>query len=151
MTDERKPPAVLFQRVALGVLAAIGLARLGLSLSGVPDGVVRWLSMNVVGWSAALAYGAVARGSVKGYRALLPFAFRQALVFHAIAVLGILLTIAGLPNIYGALEFSGPAAQSQWLHALAHLTIGLLAATLLWWGASCLSLLVGRRLARDAR
>ncbi|MFN8090873.1 MAG: hypothetical protein U0599_01340 [Vicinamibacteria bacterium] len=63
---------------------------------------------------------------------------------------GSFLTIAGLPNIYGALEFSGLGVQSQWAHALAHLTIGLLAATLLWWGASCSSLLVGRRLARGA-
>ena len=70
-------------------------AQAGLSGPGVPDGVVRWLSMNVVAWLAAFAWGVVARRSGGGYRRLLPFAFSQALVFHGIAVLGILLTIAG--------------------------------------------------------
>jgi hypothetical protein len=139
---------VVFRRAALAVLAGVGLARLGLSLAGMPDAVVRWLSMNAVAWLAALAYGAVVRRSAGGYRRLLPFAFFQALVFHAIAVAGILLTLAGLPNIYAAPGYSGPASQNEWLHAAAHLTIGMLAATLLWWGAASVSLLVGRKLAR---
>ena len=148
VSGEPTSQKALFRKVALAVLAVVGLARLGLSLSGVPDGVVRWLSMNVVAWLAAFAWGVVARRSGGGYRRLLPFAFAQALVFHGIAVLGILLTIAGLPNIYGAPEYSGPAAPNQWLHAAAHLTVGMLAVTLLWWGAACLSAFVARKLAR---
>jgi hypothetical protein len=151
MADEGTLEHRTFRIAALAVLAAVGLARLGLSLSGVPDSAVRWVSMNAVGWTAALAWGLVAGASVAGYRRLLPFAFSQALVFHAIAVSGILLTIAGRPNIYGTPEFSGPAVQSQWLHAAAHLTIGMLAATLFWWGAACLSRLLSRKLAPEAR
>ena len=125
------------------MLACVGLARLGLSLSGMSDGAVQWVSMNAVGWLAALAHGFAARKGLGGYRRLLPFVFFQALVFHGIAVAGILLTLAGLPNIYGA-----PASQNQWLHAAAHLTLGMLAATLLWWGAASVSLFVSRKLAR---
>lgn len=147
VSGEPTAEKAVFGKVALAVLAGVGLARLGLSLSGVPDGVVRWLSTNAVGWLAAFAYGALARRGPGGYRRLLPFAFSQALVFHSIAVLGILLTIAGLPNIYGAPEYGGPASQ-RWLHLASHLVLGMPAATLLWWGASCLSLLVGRWLDR---
>jgi len=147
---ERTSEYLAFQKVGLAVLGCVGLARLGLSLSGMPDSAVRWVSMNAVGWLAAFAYGVVARKSVRGYRGLLRFVFLQALLFHAIAVLGILLNLAGLPNIYGAPEYSGPASHNQWLHAAAHLTIGLVAATLLWWGAASLSLLVVRKLARSA-
>ncbi|MFN8095340.1 MAG: hypothetical protein U0599_24525 [Vicinamibacteria bacterium] len=150
MTAGQTPGHRTFRIAALAVLAVVGLARLGLSLSGMPDSIVRWVSMNVVGWTAALAWGVVAARSAPGYRRLLPFAISQAVVFHSIAILGILLTIAGWPNIYAAPEFSGPAAQSEWLHAASHLTLGMLAASLLWWGAACLSRLVTRKLAREA-
>jgi hypothetical protein len=39
-------------------------------------------------------------------------------------------------------------AQSQWVHALAHLTIGLAVPTLLMWGMGSLVLAVTRRVAR---
>ena len=137
-----------FQKVALAVLAAVGVGRLVLSLAGVPDHVVVWLSMNLVGWAAVIYYGVAAdRHGFTTYRQLLPLAFFQSLVFHAIAVAGILLAIAGLPNVYAAPEFSGPAPANQWLHAAAHLTIGLVAASLLWWGAASLARLVARKLA----
>ena len=141
-----------FEKVFLGLIAAVGLARLGLSLSGVPDAAVRWLSMNVVLWGGTLYYGAAVHTSGFGsYKQLLPLTFFQTLLFHLIAVTGILLTIAGVPNIYAAPEFSGPAAQNQWLHALAHLTIGLLAATLIWWGVACLAMWITRKVAARGR
>jgi hypothetical protein len=62
-----------------------------------------------------------------------------------VAVIGILLTIAGMPNIYAAPEYSGPAATNQWLHAGAHLTVGLLAVTLITWGVSSLAMRFARR------
>jgi hypothetical protein len=139
-----------FQRVVLAVLAAVGLARLGLSLAGVPNAAVAWLSMNVVGWAGVLYYGvAVHTRGFGSYRQLLPLALFQITLQQLIAVLGILLAIAGRPNVYAAPEYSF-GAQSQWLHALSHLTIGIVVATLLMWGGASLVLLVTRKIVRRA-
>jgi len=137
-----------FQKVVLAVLAAVGLARLGLSLAGVPNATVAWLSMNVVGWAGVLYYGvAVHTRGFGSYRQLLPLALFQITLQQLIAVLGILLAIAGRPNVYAAPEYSF-GAQSQWLHALSHLTIGIVVATLLMWGVASLVLLVTRKIVR---
>ncbi len=139
-----------FQKVFLGLIAAVGLARLGLSLAGLPNSTVTWLSMNAVLWAATLYYGvAVHTKGFGSYRQLLPLVFLQLVPFHAIAVLGILLSIAGFPNIFAAPEYSGPfASQSQWIHVLAHLTIGMIVPSLLLWGVSSLVLLVTKSVRR---
>lgn len=135
-----------FQKPFLILLAAVGLARLGLSLAGLPNVSVRWLSMNAVLWIAIVYYGvAVHTRRFGSYKQLLPLIVFQVALFHSIAILGILLTIAGLPNIYGAPEYSVP---NQWLHIAAHLTIGMVAASLLLWGFASLVLLVTKKLSR---
>jgi hypothetical protein len=141
-----------FQRVWLALIAAVGLARLGLSLAGLPDSTVKFLSMSVVGWVAVLYYGvAVHTRGFGSYKQLLPLMIFQVVLVQAIAVAGILLAIAGLPNIYAAPEYSGPPfarSHNQWNHALAHLTIGLTAPVLLGWGVGSLVLLITKRVAR---
>ena len=141
-----------FQRVWLALLAAVGLARLGLSLAGLSDRTVMWLSMTVVGWAAIIYYGvAVHTRGFGNYRHLVPLIFFQMVLVQSIAVFGILLAIAGVPNIYAAPEFSGPPfarSTNQWTHALAHLTIGMVAPVLLWWGVGSLVLLITRKVAR---
>ena len=65
------------------------------------------------------------------------------------AVLGILLSIGGFPNIYAAPEYSPPGGpQSQWLHMLAHLTIGMVVGPLLGWGVASLVMLITKKVAR---
>ena len=137
-----------FQQVILVTVAVVGLLRLGLSLAGVPDPAVAWLSMNVVTWAAALYYGvAVNKQGFGGYRHLLPLALFQMVVQQSIAVIGIMIAIAGFPNVYVAPEYTR-GTSNQWLHALAHLTVGIAAPTLLMWGVGSLVLAVTRRLAR---
>jgi len=137
-----------FQKVVLGLIAAVGLARLGLSLAGLPDTTVRWLSMNVVAWAGALYYGiAVHTRGFGSYKQLLPLAFFQTVLMQSIAVLGILLSIAGVPNIYAAPEYSF-GTQSQWVHALAHVTVGIIVPSLLLWGVASLVLLITKKVAR---
>lgn len=139
---------VRFQKVVLAVLAAVGLARLGLSLAGLPDASVRWLAMNAVLWAGVLYYGvAVHTRGFGSYRQLLPLLLVQTVLFQVIAVLGILLAIAGFPNIFAAPEYSFPG-QSQWVHAGAHLTLGVAVATLLQWGVGSLVLLITKKAAR---
>jgi hypothetical protein len=152
MFGKRISEYLAFQKVPLAIIAAVGLARLGLSLAGLPDATVTLLSMTVVGWLAILYYGiAVHTRGFGSYRQLLPLVFFQMVLVQAIAVLGILLAIAGLPNIYAAPEYSGPPfarSANQWSHALAHLTIGIVVPTLLGWGVSSLVLLITKRVAR---
>ena len=140
-----------FQKAALVFVGGVGLARLVLSLAGLPDSVVAWLSMTVAGWAAIFYYGvAVHRRGFGGYKQLLPLVFFQTLLVQAIAVGGILLAIAGLPNIYAAPEYSGPPfarSSNQWTHALAHMTIGIVVPTLLGWGVAALVLLIAKKTA----
>jgi len=143
-----------FQKVWLALIAAVGLARLGFSLAGVPDSTVTFLSMTVVGWAAVVYYGvAVHTKGFGSYRQLLPLMLFQVVLVQSIAVAGILLAIAGFPNIYAAPEYSGPPfarSPNQWNHVLAHLTIGIVAPVLLWWGVASLVLLITKRVAQRA-
>ncbi len=137
-----------FQQVILVTIAVVGLLRLGMSLAGVPDPAVAWLSMTVVTFAATVYYGvAVHTHRFGGYRQILPLVFFQMVVQQAIAVVGIMTAIAGFPNVYAAPEYD-PVSSNQWLHALAHLTFGIVAPTLLMWGVGSLVLAVTRRLAR---
>ena len=75
----------------------------------------------------------------------------QMVLVQSIAVAGILLAIAGFPNIYAAPEYSGPPfarSADQWSHALAHLTIGIVVPVLLGWGVASVVLLITKRVAR---
>ena len=142
-----------FQKVFLVATAAVGLARLLLSLAGFSNATVAWLSVSVVALLGTLYYGvAVHTKGFGSYKQLLPLVFFQAALTHGIAVLGILISIAGFPNIFAAPEFSGPVQNvqnpNQWHHILAHLTIGMIASTLLLWGVSSLALLITKKVAR---
>ncbi|HEU0104905.1 MAG TPA: hypothetical protein VFT38_01960 [Vicinamibacteria bacterium] len=152
MFGKRVPEYLGFQKAWLILLAVVGLGRLGLSLAGLPDRTVMWLSMTVVGWAAVFYYGvAVHTRGFGSYKHLLPLMIFQVVLVQAIAVFGILLAIAGLPNIYAAPEYSGPPfarSANQWTHALAHLTIGIVVPVLLGWGVGSLVLLVTKKVAR---
>jgi hypothetical protein len=142
------PDYLRFQQVVLVAVAVVGLARLALSLAGVPNAAVAWLSMTVLTAAGTVYYGvAVHTHRFGGYRQILPLVFFQMVVQQAIAVIGIMTAIAGFPNVYAAPEFS-PGGSNQWLHALAHLTVGIVVPTLLMWGVGSLVLAVARRLAR---
>lgn len=152
MFGKRLSEYLEFQKAALAFVGGVGLARLLLSMAGLPDGVVTWLSMTVAGWAAILYYGvAVHTRGFGSYKQLLPLVFLQVVLVQVIAVAGILLAIAGLPNIYAAPEYRGPPfarSSNQWTHALAHLTIGIVAPTLLGWGVASLVLLITKKIAR---
>lgn len=134
-----------FQKVFLVGIAAVGLLRLGLSLAGVPNTTTRWLAMNAVSWLGAFYYGvAVHTRGFGSYRQLLPLGLFQTILQQSIAVLGILLAIAGYSNVYAAPEFSF-GGQSQWAHALAHVTIGIAVPPLILWAVSSLVLWITRK------
>lgn len=143
-----KPVAdyIAFQKWFLVATAAVGIARLGVSVAGTPDSTATWLSMNAVIWSAAVYYGVAVHTSGFGsYKQLLPLGFFNVAILHVVAVAGILLSIAGFPNILAAPEYGGA---NPWLHLLAHLTIGMIAAPLVLWALSSLVLRITKSVAR---
>jgi hypothetical protein len=148
MFGKRVSEYLAFEKVWLFLIAAVGLIRLGLSLAGLADHTVAWFSMNVVVWAGALYFGAAVYTKGFGsYKQLLPLMIFATLTMQSIAVLGILLSIAGTPNVFTAPEFSF-GVQSQWIHLLAHLTIGLVAPPLLLWGVSSVVMLVTKKVSR---
>jgi hypothetical protein len=147
-----------FQRPVLILVAAVGLLRLVLSLAGVPNASVKWLSVTVAAILGAAYYGVkVEQERFGGYRQLLPLVFLQNALVQAIAIVAIALAIfTGRDNIYTAPEYSieiaNPAAHAAdgktWGHAVAHAVIPMVVGTLLWWGIASLALLVTRHTAR---
>lgn len=138
-----------FQKVFLGLVAVVGLARLGLSLAGLPDAAVTWASMNAVALGGALYYGVgVHTSGFGGYKQLLPLAFFQAVLLNGIVVVGILLSVVGWRNIFAAPEYSGPFAHNQWAHVLGHVTLGVIIPSLVLWGAASVVMLITKKVAR---
>ena len=148
MFGKRVSEYLAFEKVWLALIAAVGLARLVLSLAGLPDRTVAWFSMNVVVWAGALYFGAAVHTKGFGsYKQLLPLMIFAMLTEQSVAVLGILLSIAGLPNVFTAPEFSF-GVQSQWIHLLSHLTIGIVVPPFLLWAVSSLVLLITKKVSR---
>ena len=99
MFGKRVSEYLAFEKVWLFLIAAVGLVRLGLSLAGLADHTVAWFSMNVVVWAGALYFGAAVYTKGFGsYKQLLPLMIFATLTMQSIAVLGILLSIAGTPE-----------------------------------------------------
>lgn len=145
-----------FQRMVLAVVAAVALLRLALSLAGVPDASVKWLSVSWVGLLGIVYYGVrVHTAGFGSYRQLLPLIVIQNAVMQAIIIGGIALAIGtGQDNIYTAPEFSVDIRTGQsgvdgknWLHAGGHAMFGLVLGSLIAWGIASLVLLITKKAA----
>ncbi|MEO8359717.1 MAG: hypothetical protein ABI672_06775, partial [Vicinamibacteria bacterium] len=138
---------VRYQMPFLIATTVIGLARLGLSLGGQPNSVVKYFSMTVVGFIGIFYYALTVRRSGFGtYKHMIPMIFNQGMIAHIIAVIGIALSANGHPNVFDAPEFRGPGDTSQvtpMTHALAHIFLGSWAGTLVGWIVGCVVMAVG--------
>src|SRR4026207_587747 len=85
---------IRLQSSFLTLIATVGLARLGLSLFGISDSIVRWLSLTVL-LLIGMLYAAV-RLHATGfgeYRHLLPVIFFQTLLTQSFVIAGIAIAI----------------------------------------------------------
>ena len=97
-------------------------------------------------WLGTFYCGVAAhRTGFGGYRQLLPLVFVLLLPLHAVALLGIGLAAAGHPNILAAPEYGGQVGPA--LHAVAHLTLGVVIPSVLLWGVAALTLRITKSLA----
>jgi len=131
-----------FQRVWLGLVLAVGLARLGLSLAGLPNSTTKWLSLTVLTLLGVFYYGVRVHTSGFGsYRQLLPLIFNQNALAQVIVIAGIVIGIlTGHDNVFTAPEYSGGRDGKNWFHVLAHGVVilvlplvGWLVASLVMW------------------
>jgi hypothetical protein len=124
-----------FQKAIVILILIVGLLRLTLSLAGLPDSIVTYISltgMAVVG----VVYCAIqiARTGFGSYRHLLPLFVMQALPANLIISAGIAITaLTGVQNIFSSPEHSGPMVNRPWLHAGGHLLDGLIIGPLIGW------------------
>jgi hypothetical protein len=124
---------VRFQRAFLLLTLVVGGLRLVLSLAGVPNATVKWLSMTVVLLASVFYYGVRVHTSGFGrYKHLLPLLVIQSALLTAIVIAGILIAGAtGTPNIFSAPEYAGSYSTGQ--HVAGHLAFGLVIGPLASW------------------
>jgi len=124
-----------FQKIFLALILVVGLARLVLSLGGVPNSTVKWLSITAVSLIGLLYYSVRVHTSGFGsYKHLLPLLVIQNLLAQAISFVAVAMAIlTRKDNIFTAPEYSGGADGKTWLHANMHLIMGVIVASLLGW------------------
>jgi hypothetical protein len=139
-----------FQQVFLGLILAVGLARLGLSLAGLPDATTKWLSITVVTLAGLFYYGVRVHTSGFGsYKQLLPLVFNQNVLAHGITAVGIVIAIAtGRDNVFTAPEYSGGGDGKTWFHVGAHVVLGMFVFSLIGWLLASIVMWVTKRVAR---
>ena len=141
---------VRFQRVMLGLILLVGLARLALSLAGLPNDTTKWLSITVVTLAGLLYYGVRVHTSGFGsYKQLLPLVFNQNVLAHGVIVIGIVIAIVtGQDNVFTAPEYSGGGDGKNWLHVAAHVVLGMFVFSLVGWLIASIVMWVTKRVAR---
>src|SRR5438034_11318803 len=99
---------VAFSKPFLGLILIVGIARLALSLGGVPSSIAKWISITAVMWMGVLYYAI--RGHTSGfgsYKQLRPICVLSSLAAQDIIVPAIVLAmITSHDNIHSIPEFS---------------------------------------------
>jgi small basic protein len=144
---------IQFQKPILVLILVVGLARLSLSLAGVPNSTVKWLSLTVVALLGALYYAIRVHTSGFGsYQHLLPLLVIQNALANIISAAAIAIAIfSGKDNIFSAPEYSGGGDGKTWTHAGAHLVLGIIVGSLLLWLVTSLILFITKKLAPASR
>jgi hypothetical protein len=126
---------VAFCRPFLILIPVVGIARLVLSIGGVPNSTTKWFSMTALVWIGVVYYSVrVHTGGFGSYKQLLVICALQNLEAQAVAIFGIVLAIlTGTGNIYSAPEYAFGGNGATWLHAGAHLLIGTTAGSVIPW------------------
>ena len=142
-----------FEGLFLALIAAVGLARLGLSLGGVANSVDKFLSLTVLMLIGLFFYSVwVYVSGFGGYKQLYPVFLLQWLVGQAIIISGIIIAIeSGKDNIFSAPEFSPkPGAGRTWAHAISHVVL-IIVAPLIFWVIGLLIMFITKKITGGSR
>ncbi|MGH9427058.1 MAG: hypothetical protein ACRD2L_12245 [Terriglobia bacterium] len=140
---------VVLSKPLLGLILAVGIARLALSLGGVPNSAAKWFSITAVIWIGVVYYSVRIHTTGFGsYKHVLPICILQSLTAQVVIVPAIILAIlTGNDNIYSAPEFSFGADGKTWSHVWAHLLVGTTIGSLVGWLVGCLIMFATKKLA----
>jgi hypothetical protein len=142
---------IRFQRVFLILIVVVGLARLFLSLAGMPNSTVKFLSITVVGLIGIFYYGIRVHTTGFGsYKQLLPLIVIQSVVSHGLIIAAILLArLTHHANIYSAPEYGGNSGTRY--HILGHVLVGMGAFSLVGWLVAAIVMWVTKRVSGKGR
>jgi len=142
---------VRFERVFLILIVVVGLARLFLSLAGMPNATVKFLSITVVALIGIFYYGIRVHTTGFGsYKHLLPLIVIQNVVSHGLIIAAILLArLTHHPNIFSAPEYGGNSGTR--FHILGHVLIGMVAFSLVGWLVASIVMWVTKRVSGKGR
>lgn len=134
---------ISFEKGFLILILVVGLARLILSLAGVPNATVKFLSMTVLLLLGLIYYSVRVHTSGFGsYKQLLPVLALPVILSNLISVFAIVLSIVtGKENIFSAERAGG----ASWGHAFAHV-LAMIVVSVIFWGIGSLIMLLAKKL-----
>ena len=140
---------VRFMHPFIVLIFAVGIARLTLSLAGVENSIVQWISISIVSGVAWLYYSVKAHTSGFGtYKHLLPVNVIQGVVGNFVIASGIAIAIfTGKDNVFSIPENSGGVDGKTWFHAGAHLLAGATLGALVFWILGCAIMFITKKIA----
>jgi hypothetical protein len=144
---------VAFAKVILLLIVVVGVARLALSLAGVENATVKWLSISIASLIGLIYFAIRVHTTGFGsYKQLLALIVLQGVVAQTIIIVGIVIAIlTGRDNIFSAPEYSGGGDGKTWLHAGAHLIFGVIVGSLIAWLIGSVILFITKKVvSRDA-
>ena len=138
---------VSFARGFLILVLVVGLARLILSLLGVPNATTKFLSITVVFLLGMVYYSVTVYTSGFGsYKQLLPVLALPVILGSCIVISGIVISIlTGKDNIFSAPEYSpGRVDGKNWAHVGGHV-VAMIILPLILWAIGSLIMLVTKK------
>jgi len=144
---------VSFEKGFLILVLVVGLARLALSLLGVPNSTAKFLSLTVLFLLGMVYYSVRVQTSGFGsYKQLLPVLALPVIVGNCIIIAGIILTIlTAKDNIFSAPEFSGGVDGKTWGHVGGHVLVMVVGPLILWLVGSLIMLVTKKVTGSPAR
>ena len=143
---------VKFESGFLILVLVVGLARLILSLAGVPNAKVKFLSITVVFLLGTLYYSIKTFKSGFGsYKQLLPILALPVILGNIIIISGIVLAIfTHKDNIFSSPEYANHVDGKSWGHVGGHVLVMLIVPLILWM-IGCWFMFIGKKMDRGPR
>ncbi len=137
---------VSFEKGFLILVLVVGLARLALSLLGVPNSTVKFLSLTILYLLGMVYYSVRVQTSGFGsYKQLLPVLALPVILGNCIIIAGIILAIlTAKDNIFSAPEYSGGGDGKTWGHVGGH-ALAMVVGPLVLWLIGSLIMLVTKK------
>lgn len=134
---------VSFEKEFLILTMAVGMGRLILSLSGVPNSAVKFVSLTAVTLLGLIYYSVrVYTSGFGSYKQLLPVLALQVILSNLIIIFAIVLSnVTGRENIFSAREYGG----GSWGHVAAMIMVMIVSPFVLWL-IGCLIMLLAKML-----